>query len=137
MENIKDVFCNHKGKIVAGIYELKNLLVQEYKNRLRTRPVRNDYKSIKIRRKKIFEMKMMLAKCRKSPPWTMQQLETALEDLKPNKSRDYEGYINEIFKFKGPFIKNAQQQSKSDCSVSKLCKYDNCTKKGLSFGAKE
>ena len=62
---------NHKGKIVSGKYELKNLLAQEYKNRLRTRPVRNDNTSIKIRRKKIFEMKMMLAKCRKSPPWTM------------------------------------------------------------------
>ena len=89
---------NHKGKIVSGKYELKNLLAQEYKNRLRTRPMRKDYKSIKIRRKKIFEMKMMLAKSRKSPPWTMQQLETALGDLKRNKSRDYEGYINEIFK---------------------------------------
>ena len=89
---------NHKGKIVSGKNELKHLLANEYRNRLRTRPVRNDYKSVKNRRKKIFEMKMLLAKCKKSEPWTMQQLETALGDLKNNKSRDFEGYINEIFK---------------------------------------
>ena len=31
-------------------------------------------------------------------PWTMQELERALSNLKNKKSRDHEGYINEIFK---------------------------------------
>ena len=43
-------------------------------------------------------MKMMLAKCKKIGPWTMLDLESALGDLKNNKSGDFEGYLNEIFK---------------------------------------
>ena len=43
-------------------------------------------------------MKMELSKFQKSPPWTMEDLETALNNLKNNMSRDYEGYVNEIFK---------------------------------------
>ena len=43
-------------------------------------------------------MKMNLSKLRKSKSWTVQDLELALKGLKNNKSRDYEGYVNEIFK---------------------------------------
>ena len=43
-------------------------------------------------------MKMKLSKFQKSPPWTMEDLEAALSNLKNNKSRDYEGYVNEMFK---------------------------------------
>ena len=41
---------------------------------------------------------MKLSKLSRSKEWTMKDLEKALGDLKNNKSRDYEGYINEIFK---------------------------------------
>ena len=89
---------NHRGKIVSSQKDIKKLLFNEYKNRLRTRPVRKDFKSVRIRRKKIFGMKMKLSKFQKSPPWTMEDLEAALSHLKNNKSRDYEGYVNEMFK---------------------------------------
>ena len=41
---------------------------------------------------------MKLAKLKKTPPWTLKDLESALRDLKRNKSRDFEGLLNEIFK---------------------------------------
>ena len=41
---------------------------------------------------------MKLAGSRKSSDWKMTDLEKALSNLKNNKSRDYSGYINEIFK---------------------------------------
>ena len=43
-------------------------------------------------------MKMKLAETRTSPDWKMSDLDIALSDLKLNKSRDHEGYANEIFK---------------------------------------
>ena len=43
-------------------------------------------------------MKMRLAQSKSSPDWTMEDLDRALANLKNNKSRDPEGYINEIFK---------------------------------------
>ena len=52
---------NHMGKIVSGAKELKILLAKEYKERLRSRPVRPDMKKMKIRKQKIFKLKMRLA----------------------------------------------------------------------------
>ena len=89
---------NHKGKIVSGPRDIKNLLAREYKDRLRSRPIRPDLVSLQRRRKKIFQMKMKLAQRRQSPDWTRAGLDLALSNLKTNKSRDPEGYVNEIFK---------------------------------------
>ena len=89
---------NHKGKIVSGPMEIKKLLAREYKDRLRSRPVRPDLKNMKVRRKIIFKLKMKLASMKQSPDWSMADLDLALSNLKNNKSRDPNGYINEIFK---------------------------------------
>ena len=43
-------------------------------------------------------MKMKLAQRRQSPDWTMADLDLALSNLKTNKCRDPDGYVNEIFK---------------------------------------
>ena len=73
---------NFKGKIVSSQNDLKNLLSREYKDRLRSRPMRPDLKYLKERRKKIFEMKMKIAKANHSSERTMAQLDTALSNLK-------------------------------------------------------
>ena len=51
-----------------------------------------------MKKVKPFKMKMKLAQAKSSPDWTMSDLDKALANLKNNKSRDAEGYINEIFK---------------------------------------
>ena len=89
---------NHKGKIVSGKNDIKRLLEKEYQNRLRSRPYRFDLMHTKLRRKKLFDLKMRLSEKNISRPWTMNELEKALKDLKRNKSRDSDGYLNEIFK---------------------------------------
>ena len=89
---------NHKGKLVSNPKAIKKLLAREYKDRLRKRPVRQNFTEMRTRRKKIFKMKMKFAGNRRSPDWTMRNLEAALKNLKKNKSRDFEGYLNEIFK---------------------------------------
>ena len=48
---------NRAGKIISGQKEMKILLAKEYKNRLRSRPVRKEFRATKIRRRKIFQMK--------------------------------------------------------------------------------
>ena len=73
-------------------------MAKEYKERLRSRPIRPDLGNIERRREIIFDLKMRLAESTESPPWTISSLETALNDLKRNKSRDNDGLINEIFK---------------------------------------
>ena len=49
---------NHKGKIVTGPKDIKNLLATEYKDRLRSRPIRSDLVAMKVRKRKIFKMKL-------------------------------------------------------------------------------
>ena len=50
------------------------------------------------KRKFIFEKKLELAQSKESAEWTMQNLDLALSKLKTKKSRDFEGYANEMFK---------------------------------------
>ena len=89
---------NHKGKIVTGPKDIKNVLAKEYKDRLRSRPIRPDLRNMKIRKEKIFEIKLKLAENNPSKEWNIDDLEKALKNLKTNKSRDFEGLVNEIFK---------------------------------------
>ena len=89
---------NHKGRIVSAPGELKKLLAKEYKERLRSRPSRPDLYGLSRRRRRIFRLKLKLAEENTTSSWTMDDLETALQDLKPNKSRDPEGLVNELFK---------------------------------------
>ena len=89
---------NHIGKIVSNPREIKQLMTKEYKERLRQRPLRPDLKILMKKRKNIFEKKFELAQRKKTPEWTMKNLDVALDKLKNKKSRDFEGYSNEIFK---------------------------------------
>ena len=89
---------NHKGKITSAPAALKKLLAKEYRERLRTRPMRSDMKQLIQYKKRIFQTKMRLAERNKSKMWTISDLELALRNLKTKKSRDPEGLINEIFK---------------------------------------
>ena len=89
---------NHRGKLVSGAKNLKILMLKEYTQRLRNRPVRPDLELLRNRKNKIFNLKMKLAKRNVSHEFTMKNLEKALSKLQNNKSRDSLGYINEIFK---------------------------------------
>ena len=89
---------NHKGHVITGHRELKVLFAKEYKERLRNRPIKEDFLESDKRQKIIFDMKLKLAQSKKSPDWTYEDLTKALDDLKRNKSRDHEGLANELFK---------------------------------------
>jgi hypothetical protein len=124
---------NYKGKIISGPKDLKNLLAMEYRNRLRTRATRPDLIALKVRRKKIFKMKIKLAQKKESPDWKMSDLDLALDDLKRNKSRDPDGYVNELFKHDviGDNLKQSlllmMNQLKKQKLIPKLMNIANCT----------
>ena len=65
--------------------EIKTLLAKEYRERLRSRPIRPHMKSMKYRKKRIFQMKI----AKRSPDWTMKNRDDVLSKLKNNKCRDY------------------------------------------------
>ena len=96
--NLPTAKKNHNGKIVTDPQALKMLLAKEYTERLRTRPIRNDFSENEKYKNMIFDIKMKIASLTKSPDWSILDLEQALKDLKTKKSRDFEGLLNEIFK---------------------------------------
>ena len=89
---------NHKGELISNQDEIRILMAKEYKQRLRSRPMRPDLGDIKQRRDEIFNYQLKLAEENSSIPWKMNDLEKALSCLKNNKSRDHAGYSNELFK---------------------------------------
>ena len=72
---------NHHGKLISGEKELKILMLKEYTQRLRNRPVRPDLKNMSVRKNQIFQLKMKIASKKQSSDWTMKNLEEALSKL--------------------------------------------------------
>ena len=87
-----------KGNLVANHLDLKNLYLKTYKQRMRNRPIKEALRELKDKKENLFNMRLKLAEERKSEPWNISQLEEALKALKKNKSRDPNGWINELFK---------------------------------------
>ena len=89
---------DQSGNIVSNHEGLKKLYLNTYKNRLRSRPIKDDFESIKQHKEELFELKLKIAKSNESKPWTMFQLEAVLKKLQEGKSRDPNGWIRDIFK---------------------------------------
>jgi hypothetical protein len=60
--------------------------------------VRPGLENMRKRKRLIFKMKIKLAERKSSPDWKMADLKRALKNLKNGKSKDFEGYINNILK---------------------------------------
>ena len=69
---------DHRGRLVTAPNEIKKLLSKEYRERLRTRPVRPDLENLEPRKKRIFKMKLKLAEARPTQLWEMSDLDVAL-----------------------------------------------------------
>ena len=88
---------DHRGKLISSPADLKRLLLKEYTERLRPRPNHPNIKMSKILRKRLIKTKMNLSKRIKSKPFSMEDLEKVLKNLKSGKSRDPTGISREIF----------------------------------------
>ena len=66
--------------------------------RLRHRPIHPNLKSMKKAKVKLTRLRLKISTRRKSPPWTMKNMDKAIRAMKNNKCRDPEGLINELLK---------------------------------------
>ena len=87
-----------KGNVITAPALLRNLYLETYVERLSHREMKPEFNDI-------FEMKTTLwrwqcdsMKTKKSEKWQTEDIDKVLKNLKNNKSRDPQGYINEIFK---------------------------------------
>ena len=96
-ESVPTGKINHLGKLVTSPEEIKNLLHKEFNERLRPRSMNPYLKHIEELKIKTFELKLGEAKKKKSPDWTMNDLDKVLKDINRNKSRDPDGINRSIF----------------------------------------
>ena len=77
---------NHNG--------LKHLYLETYVHRLRSRPIKEEFENMKGDKDELFELRMELASSNKSKPWTLDELEIVLKQLKEGKSMDPKGPVH-------------------------------------------
>jgi hypothetical protein len=65
---------------------------------LRNRPIKDELEDLKEFKEDLFNIRLKLAKEKKSEPWKLKDVEAALKTLKKDKARDPNGWINELFK---------------------------------------
>ena len=88
---------DQKGNMITNHVGLKKLYMKTYKERLRNRPIKNDFEELKNLKMLLFNLRTKLCKSRNTQPWKMEQLEAAIKTLKKGKARDPNGWVNDIF----------------------------------------
>ena len=86
------------GNLVTAPLPLKKLYLQTYKERLAQRPIKAEYQDIYKLKSDLWMLRYEDLKCRKSQPWTLENLNKAIKGLKINQSGDPNGIISELFK---------------------------------------
>ena len=86
------------GNIITNHLGLKKLYLETYKQRVRNRPIKAGFEEIERLKDDLFDLRLEIAKTNKSNPWTMEDLESVLKNLKKGKARDPNRWSNQLFK---------------------------------------
>ena len=89
---------DENGDLITEKSELKKLYTKVYKSRLKHRNIRPNYSHLKDLKNGLFEMRLRLAKLRKSENWNYSDLIKVTKNLKMRKAADPMCLINELFK---------------------------------------
>ena len=88
---VKEIY-SHQTKL------LKKSALEVYEERLNGNMIKDHLKDLESETKEMCEQRMKLVKLVKTDPWSLDELKEVLKKMAKDKSRDAEGYANEIFK---------------------------------------
>ena len=86
------------GNLLTSEEKIEEAAINVYKERLANRPMKDDLNHIKEAKEVLCEKLLQLAKSRKTPPWTIKDLNIVLKNLQKQKSRDPYGLANDLFR---------------------------------------
>ena len=89
---------NIKGKIVTNHIEKKKVTIKHFQHRMRKRKVHEQVENIEKSNIILFEERLLEAKKKVSPPFSANELNKVLKELKSSKCKDPDNYIFELFK---------------------------------------
>ena len=84
--------------LVTNVENIKKLAVEAYKERLRSRPMKEGMEDVREAKEKLTKQLLEKAANNKTPSWSMNDLDEVLNKLKNDKSKDKNGLANELFK---------------------------------------
>ena len=90
---------NKEGNLVSNPTAIKEIYLEAYTDRLKHRDMIPELHNLRILREQLFHERLALAKRNKSPPWTMEKLDSVLMNLKKGKATDPMGLVNELFAY--------------------------------------
>ena len=86
------------GNILTSKEDILNNTIKHYQKVLSNREIKENFIDHKKEREELAIQRMKIAETNKTPEWDSEDLDIVLKSLKPDKSRDALGYLNEIFK---------------------------------------
>ena len=86
------------GNLITAPLPLKKLYLETYKERLSQRPMKAEFQEVYKLKNELWKLRYDVLKTRKSPPWTLANLNRAIRGLRINQSGDPNGIISELFK---------------------------------------
>ena len=85
------------GELLTKKDELDKHSVNHHKNMLQNRTIKKELEDHMVEKDELCKLRLDETKLIKIPDWTTKELMKVLKELKKNKSRDPNNYINEIF----------------------------------------
>ena len=89
------------GNLLTSDEAINNRAIEVFTERLENNSIKPHLKDLETDTNDLCEINLKLAKSNKTEPWTMSDLDDALKHLDNEKSRDSDGFANELFKVAG------------------------------------
>ena len=89
-----------EGNITTNPDTIKEIYLDAYSDRLKHREMNPGLLKLKLLREELFQQRLKICKSRKSPAWTIDDLDKVLGKLKSGKASDPLGLVNELFQLK-------------------------------------
>ena len=86
------------GVLLTAPDQIANEAVKHYTKLLENKPMAEKHKDIQTVKENLCEIRLKTAANNKTEPWTTEDVKCVLRYLKRNKSRDPQGFANEVFK---------------------------------------
>ena len=109
------------------------MYVRVYKDRLRHRTVRPEYRQMKEHKEYLFNLRFKLSKLRRSAEWGQSHIMKVFKNLKVNKATDPVGLVSELFR---PGVAGTDVVSsvltlcnmiKEECRIPEFMQFTNIT----------
>ena len=91
-------FKDKQGNLLTGHESINQYALQSIVERLRKRPIHPELTKLGRLKTKLTQLRLKMCKQKKTPKWTMRQLDKAIKSMKTKKCRDSYGMVNELFK---------------------------------------